>query len=74
MTDDIEVLLGEIRRRGPAAMPDHDYKILEGEAGRWGRRRLREAFLREARVRYGAEAALREFGFVQDRHGRWGPG
>jgi len=71
--DSIDILdsLDRITRRGPAAMPAEDYQTLESHASLWGRKKLRESFLREACLRYGAEAALREFGFVQDRHGKW---
>ena len=69
--EDIEEILDRIVRRGPAVMPSEQYLTLESQAGLWGRRKLRESFLREANLRYGAEAALREFGFVQDGHGKW---
>jgi len=52
----------------PAPFPRDEYMK---EVSRYGRKRLVETLVREACLRYQAETSLIEYGFRQNRAGKW---
>jgi hypothetical protein len=61
-------LLKNIEDTLPLPFPDEDYRK---EVCRYGRRRLVDALVNEARLRFEAEQALADFGFRLNSYGMW---